>query len=61
MAVRPNITVDLTIFGELWYSRLYQVAQPNGNGSQLLSTALPKNVFPTPDTTHLDLWSAAIE
>mgnify|MGYP001294333383 FL=1 len=37
------------------------IAQPNGNGSQLLSTALPKNVFPTPDTTHLDLWSAAIE
>jgi hypothetical protein len=37
------------------------IAQPKGNGSQLLSTALPKNVFPTPDTTHLDLWSAAIE
>ena len=37
------------------------IAQPNGNGSQLLSTALPKTVFPTPDTTHLDLWSAAIE
>ena len=37
------------------------IAQPKGNGSRLLSTALPKNVFPTPDTTHLDLWSAAIE
>ena len=34
-------------------------AKPKKNGSRLLSAVLPENIFPTPDTTHLDLWSAA--
>jgi len=34
------------------------IAQPKEDGSQLLSTALPSNLFPKPDSNHLDLWSA---
>lgn len=34
-------------------------AKPKENKSRLLSTVLPENIFPAPDTTHLDLWSAA--
>ena len=37
------------------------IAKPDGKESQLLSTVLPDNVFPPPDTNHLDLWSAASE
>jgi hypothetical protein len=33
--------------------------KPKENKSRLLSKVLPENIFPTPDTTHLDLWSAA--
>ena len=37
------------------------LAKPKENGSRLLSTVLPAHMFPPPDTTHLDLWSAASE
>ena len=37
------------------------IAKPDGKKSQRLSTVLPDNVFPPPDTNHLDLWSAASE
>jgi len=35
------------------------IAKPNESNSRLLSAVLPSNVFPKPDKTHLDLWSAA--
>ncbi len=35
------------------------IAKPNESDSRLLSAALPSNIFPKPDKTHFDLWSAA--